>query len=93
MAKHVTSMLGIERLHTTAYHPQTNGVLERLHTTLEAMLAKAHAEGMDWVRQLPHLDRLPIARHVSVLMSLFMANTQGPLLMFTKGGGIRSVRD
>ncbi len=53
LAKHVTSMLGIERLHTTAYHPQTNGVLERLHATLEAMLAKAHAEGMDWVRQLP----------------------------------------
>ncbi len=53
LAKHVTSMLGIERPHTTAYHPQTNGVLERLHATLEAMLAKAHAEGMGWVRQLP----------------------------------------
>ncbi len=53
LAKQMSSLLGIEKLLTTAYHPQSNGVLERLHSTLEAMLGKAHALGLDWVRQLP----------------------------------------
>jgi len=34
-------------LYTTAYHPQSNWVLERLHATLEAMLGKAFAKGLD----------------------------------------------
>ena len=53
LAKQLTSLMGIEKLHTTAYHPQTNGVLERLHATLVAMLGKAWALGLDWVRQIP----------------------------------------
>ncbi len=32
---------------------QTNGVLERLHATLEAILGKARALGLDWVGQIP----------------------------------------
>ena len=46
--------MGIERIRTTAYHPQTNGVLERLHGTLESILGKAHLKGLDWVKQLPY---------------------------------------
>ncbi len=53
LAKQMSSLLGIEKLLTTAYHPQSNGVLERLHSTLEAMLGKVHGLGLDWVRQLP----------------------------------------
>ncbi len=53
LAIQLTSLMGIEKLHTTAYHPQTNGVLERLHATLEAMLGKARALGLDWVGQIP----------------------------------------
>ncbi len=53
LAKQLASLLGIEKLHTTAYHPQTNGVLERLHATLEAMLGKARDLGLDWVQQIP----------------------------------------
>ena len=45
--------LNIEHLRTTAYHPQSNGVFERLHATLKAMLGKATALGLDWVKQLP----------------------------------------
>ena len=47
-------ILGIERIRTTAYHPQTNGVLERLHGTLESVLGKAHVKGLDWVKKLPY---------------------------------------
>ena len=35
------------------YHLQSNGVLERVHSNLEAMLAKAHSLGQDWMQQLP----------------------------------------
>ena len=41
-------LLGIGRLRTTAYHHQTNGMVERMHSTLEGMLTKAHQQGMDW---------------------------------------------
>ena len=46
-------ILGIERIKTTLYHPQSNDTIERMHGTLEAMLTKAHAKGMDWPRKIP----------------------------------------
>ena len=53
LSKQLTTVLNIEHLRTTAYHPQSNGVLEILHATLEAMLGKATALGLVWVKQLP----------------------------------------
>ncbi len=53
LMKELTSLLGIELKHTTPYHPQCNGAIERMHGTLEGMLKKAHAQGKDWVEQLP----------------------------------------
>ena len=32
------SLLGIEKIHTTLYHPQTNGSAERVHQTLQRMI-------------------------------------------------------
>ena len=37
---------------TTAYHPQANGLVERLHRTLKASL-KARLTGPNWVDELP----------------------------------------
>ncbi len=64
--KMVTDLFGCGLIHTTPYHPQGNGVLERLHGTLKPMLAKAADKGIDWVRftplalfalrQMPHTD-------------------------------------
>ena len=45
--------LHIEKIKTTPYHPEGNGVVERMHGTLGAMLTKAASEGQDWVGQIP----------------------------------------
>ncbi len=46
-------MLGIDSLATSPCRPQSNGVVERLHGTLQPMLAKAVNSGVDWVDFLP----------------------------------------
>lgn len=46
-------LLSIEKFQTTAYHPQYNGMVEHMHSTLEGMLTIAHSLGQDWVFQLP----------------------------------------
>ncbi len=51
--KKVCEMIGCGQVLTTPYHPQGNEVVERLHSTLKPMLAKACQQGMDWVRFLP----------------------------------------
>ena len=52
LAKEVCKLLQIKQVRITAYHPQTNGAIERFHGTLEGILAKATARGIDWVEQL-----------------------------------------
>lgn len=47
----LAKLLGVERIRTTAYHPQSNGMVERHHRHLKAAI-RCHATG-DWVRCLP----------------------------------------
>ena len=51
--KQVCDLFGCGMITTTPYHPQGNGVVERLHGTLKPMLAKSGTRGVDWVRFLP----------------------------------------
>ena len=51
--RNLCDRLHIEKLKTTPYHPEGNGVVERMHSTLGAMLTKAAQEGHDWVGQIP----------------------------------------
>ncbi len=44
----------MERVRTTPYHPQTNGAVERMHGTLNAILGKCMEGGHDWVSQVPY---------------------------------------
>ena len=53
LVSHLCRDLNIDKVKTTPYHPETNGVVERMHGTLGAMLTKASALGLDWVGQLP----------------------------------------
>ena len=48
----LNKLLGIDTNTTTAYHPQANGMVERLHRQLKAAL-KARTTGPDWFDQLP----------------------------------------
>merc|ERR1712020_624705 len=48
----MSNLLGTDLHPTTAYHPQANGMIERLHRTLKAAL-KARLSGPNWVDELP----------------------------------------
>ena len=53
LMKDVCGLLGIEKLNTTAYHPQCNGLTERFNRTLKTMLRKHAAKfGPQWDRYL-----------------------------------------
>ncbi len=66
LVKELCELLGIKRLRTSPYHPETNGTVERMHGTMKGILGKCIAEGLDWVdqvcyvlyvlRQMPHAD-------------------------------------
>ena len=51
----VYDLLGIKKLNTSAYHPQTDGLVERFNRTLTDMLAKTTKSlgGKDWDLRLP----------------------------------------
>lgn len=54
--KQVLSQLKIQHVISSAYHPETQGALERFHQTLKSMLSKYCAEsGKDWDEGLPLL--------------------------------------
>ena len=48
----VCKRLRIERIHTSPYHPQTNGALERWHATLKSMERKTGQGVTEWDRLL-----------------------------------------
>ena len=46
------SLMGIKLNNTTAYHPQSNGLIERLHRQLKASIM-ARSEDLGWMDHLP----------------------------------------
>jgi cleavage and polyadenylation specificity factor subunit 1 len=45
--------LSVKHRHTTPYHPQANGLIERLHSTLKASLRCIMDRASDWEKILP----------------------------------------
>ena len=49
-------MLHVQPIKTTAYHPQTDGLVERFNKTLKSMLRTVvNKEGKDWDKLIPYL--------------------------------------
>jgi len=44
--KNMCKLLKINKIQTTAYHPESNGALERSHRTLSATLYKQRSDGL-----------------------------------------------
>ena len=51
----VCSVMGIKKINTSAYHPLTDGLVERFNRTLTDMLAKTVAPGVEWDDRLPYV--------------------------------------
>jgi cleavage and polyadenylation specificity factor subunit 1 len=49
--RHLTNILGTNRIRTTAYHPQSNGLIERFHRHLKSSIT-AHSH-QNWTETLP----------------------------------------
>lgn len=45
--------MGIEQVRTSPYHPESNGVVERMHGTLKAVIGRCMDSDHDWVECLP----------------------------------------
>ena len=51
--REMTQLMGVQHVMTTAYHPQSNGKVERLHRSLKNSL-RARLDGKkDWLKHLP----------------------------------------
>ena len=56
LMKKVYELLGLKKVNTTAYHPQTDGLVKRFNRTLTDMLSKKVKKGgKDWDQQLPYV--------------------------------------
>ena len=54
LMKEVVTLLGYHKVNTTAYHTETDGLVERYNRTLTAMLAKTvHKGGPEWDEMFP----------------------------------------
>ncbi len=53
MVKQLCQLLGIEKIRTLPYHPQFNGIVERMHGTLKSVLGRCVDDKVDWVSQVP----------------------------------------
>ncbi|BES91400.1 multicellular organismal development [Nesidiocoris tenuis] len=52
--RQLAQLLGIEVRHTTAYHPQCNGLIERAHRTIKAALMCRLGDSRErWLEELP----------------------------------------
>ena len=84
LMKRVTELLQIHQLKTSPYHPQTDGMLERFHSTLKGMMRKTCKANKDWAEYLPYVcfafrDSVHTATGFTPFQLLFGRDVRGPL--------------
>ena len=80
----VFNLLQVKHIHTSPYHPQTDGMLERFRATLKAMLRKTCPASKEWDRWLPYAcfayrDTPHLATGFSPFEVMFGRQVRGPL--------------
>ena len=56
LIQEVCKLIGTKKINTSGYHPQCDGLVEKLNSTLISMLSKNVGKyGRDWDNQLPYL--------------------------------------
>ena len=80
----VFNLLQVKHIRTSPYHPQTDGMLERFHATLKAMLRKTCPASKEWDRWLPYAcfayrDTPHSATGFSPFELMFGRQVRGPL--------------
>ena len=86
----MSKLLGIDRLKTSPYHPQTNGAIERWHSCLKGMLRKMDDRKTDWDRLIKYcLLAYRATPHAATGFSPFEMihgrNLRGPLEVMKEG--------
>lgn len=67
----VCRLLGIEKLNTTSYHPECDGMIERFNRTLKNMLRKRASQfGTQWVTTCP-----PCCGHIATHLTALLARS------------------
>ncbi len=52
----ICRLLGVKKINTSGYHPQTDGLVEKFNFTLTNMIAKScEVKDRDWDERLPYL--------------------------------------
>ena len=56
MVQELCNLFGVKRVHTSAYHPQSNGAIEWQHQTVIKMIGRlSQDEKANWPKHLPEL--------------------------------------
>jgi len=84
LMKQVMELLGVDRIRTSPYHPETDGMLERFHGTLKQMMQKRGNASKEWDKYLPFLcfvyrDSVHAATGFTPFQLLFGKDVRGPL--------------
>ena len=55
LIQEICKVLGVKKINTSGYHPQTDGLVEKFNATLINMIAKSTSDGAEWDTRLPYV--------------------------------------
>lgn len=89
----ISKLVGVRRLKTTGYHPQANGMIERLHRTFKTAI---RARGSDWLDSIPivllGLRCMPLENGISPFTAVTGRTLLSPKIMLDKDASSRQFR-